>query len=137
MKTIYRKYKELILYLLFGSVISVVCLGSHWIAAEKMGLSTTASYVISWLLAAILAFLSNKFFVFERGQGSPKQAALEAATFFCCRLFTGILGGAFTVLTVDKLHFPEMVMRFLGSVIEVVLNYFLSKLLVFRKKSGK
>ncbi len=137
LKAFYLKYKEQILYLLFGTIVSIVCLGSHWIASEKIGLSTSTAYVISWFAAVVLAFITNKFFVFDSGKSSAGQSAVEIVTFLICRIFTGLFGGAFTVLTVDKLHFPEMLMRLTGSIIEVVLNYFLSKLIVFRKSSGK
>lgn len=137
LKAFYSKYREQVLYLLFGAVVSIVCLGSHWIAARLIGLSTGVAYGISWALAMILAFITNKLFVFGSGKSSAGRSAIEGLTFLCCRVLTGLLGGAFTVLTVEKLLFPEMLMRLIGSVIEVVLNYFLSKMIVFRKKPGK
>ncbi|MGM9637638.1 MAG: GtrA family protein [Eubacteriales bacterium] len=137
LKELYAKYKEQILYLFFGGFTTIVSLGSYWICTEKIGLSITISYWISWILAVLFAFVTNKLFVFDSKKTSEKKTLFELLTFFACRIFTGLIGNGFLKLTVDMLHWHNMLMKLISSVIEVVLNYVFSKLIVFRKKTDK
>ncbi|MGM9680514.1 MAG: GtrA family protein [Eubacteriales bacterium] len=137
LKELYKKYKEQILYLVFGGFTTLVSMGSYWICTEKAGLSITLSYWISWILAVLFAFVTNKLFVFDSKKTSEKKTVFELLTFFACRIFTGLFANGFLKLTVDMLHWHNMLMKLISSVIEVVLNYIFSKLIVFRKKSSK
>ena len=134
-KVLLEKYREQVLYLLFGAFTSVISLGSYWLLDDVAGQSAALAYAVSWLAAVLFAFITNKLFVFGSRKSSAKKSAFEAVTFVGGRILTGIVGGLFTVGTVDKLGLNGLIMRFIASCIEVVLNYLISKLIVFRKKS--
>lgn len=134
-KAFFVKYREQILYLVFGALTTLICQISYWLLDVAAGAGTALAYVGSWLAAVIFAFFTNKFFVFGSRKSSAKKSAFEVVTFMGGRVFTGFIGGVFTVITVDRLGMNSQIMRFIGSCIEVVLNYVISKLIVFRKKS--
>ena len=58
---------------------------------------------------------------------------LEAGEFFAARAATGLMDLGVMALCVDVLHLPDMPVKIASNVIVVILNYVLSKLLIFRK----
>ena len=57
----------------------------------------------------------------------------EVLKFFGCRLGTGFFEVGMMVLFVDMLHFNGTIMKLITNFIVIVLNYVLSKLIIFRK----
>ena len=94
----------------------------------------------AWLAAVIFAFVTNKLWVFESRDMSPGVVAGEAAKFFGSRIFTGIIETVCPSLLVmaglDTSLFGAQggVAKLTVSILIIILNYILSKLLVFRKK---
>ena len=60
----------------------------------------------------------------------------ELAKFLGCRIGSGLLETAIIFVTVDLLLLNGNVIKLLVSVLVVILNYFGSKLLVFRRKEA-
>jgi len=58
----------------------------------------------------------------------------ELTKFVGCRIGSGVLETLIIAVTVDLLHWNGNIMKLLVSILVVILNYFGSKLLVFRKK---
>ena len=138
MKTILsllEKYRDIIAYLFFGAVTTVINLAAYYLCYEVCLMANTPSVIIAWVLAVVGAFLTNKPFVFRSHDWSPKVLLPEAGSFFGCRIGTGVLELVLMYLTVDLMHLPGMLMKLLVNVIVIILNYVGSKLLVFRKKA--
>lgn len=129
--SLYKKYKMQILYLFFGGVSTVINIVIYFICAYLLKLDTAISTIIAWLTAVIIAFITNKFFVFESKSTSIFH---ELYTFFACRIGTGLLDLAVMCITVDILHWNDLLMKIISNVIVVILNYILSKLIVFKNK---
>lgn len=132
-KLLYLRYKEQILYLIFGGLTTVVSFGSYWLFYDYLHLSATVANIISWAFAVLFAFVTNKFFVFESKERQSKGVLFELASFVSCRLLTGLFGTLLIFLTVDCGHANGLLMKLISSVLEVILNYIASKLFVFRK----
>ena len=67
-KKIYKKYKEIILYLIFGVLTTIVSLGSKYILLfvlldAKDPLQLQISIILSWMIAVIFAYVTNRIFV--------------------------------------------------------------------------
>ena len=60
----------------------------------------------------------------------------EAAGFFAGRIATGAFDTLFMIVAVDMLHLPNLVMKVASNVVVIILNYVISKLLVFRSSDG-
>ena len=101
-----------------------------------LGFSASASNVIAWVAAVIFAFLTNKPFVFRSHDWSAKTVARELGGFVGCRIGSGLLDTAILAVTVDMLGWNDIVWKAIASVLVIILNYFASKLLVFRKNNG-
>lgn len=130
-----KKYEEIISYLFFGGMTTVVNYAVYLPCYNWLGISGAVSNVIAWVAAVAFAYLTNKPFVFKSHDWSAKVVIPELTKFVSCRVGSGLLETAIIFLTVDCLHWNGNVIKLLTSVLVVVLNYVASKLLVFKKKA--
>ena len=133
MKTLMARYRDVIVYLVFGVLTTAVNYIVYLPCYNVLGLSGSASNAIAWVVAVAFAYLTNKPFVFQSHDWSAKTVIPELTKFLGCRIGSGVLETAIIFLTVDWLGWNGNVMKLLTSVLVVVLNYIGSKLLVFKK----
>ena len=132
--------KETILYVVFGVLTTVVsyavgmlCYYTLPIPSDSPMLNLTAN-CISWLAAVAFAFVTNKKFVFESKSWSGRVLLLEIPTFLSARLLSlgvELLG---MWLLVDCAHVWYGVAKIGMNVLVILINYVLSKLVIFKKK---
>lgn len=134
---LYKKHKEIIMYVIFGGFTTVVSLATYWIFGSLLHFSGLVSNIISWIASVTFAFVTNKLFVFDSKDTSLKKIVAEALSFYGCRLFSGAVETFFIWLTVDILSFNSMLMKLIVSVFVVITNYFFSKIFVFKKTENK
>ena len=133
-KELFSKYKEVILYLIFGVGTTLVNIVVYYFCS-RIGMETVISTVIAWVLSVLFAYVTNRKYVFESKAVGFVLILKEAASFFLCRLTTGLLDLAIMVICVDLLHFNDMVIKILSNIIVIIINYVISKLLIFKKKN--
>ena len=133
MKNLLEKYRDVLVYLVFGVLTTAVNYIIYLPCYNVLGLSGSASNAIAWVGAVAFAYLTNKPFVFRSYDWSAKTVVPELTKFVGCRVGSGVLETAIIFLTVDWLGWNGNVMKLLTSVLVVVLNYIGSKLLVFKK----
>ncbi len=136
MKTILgliRRYWDVLAYLIFGVLTTVVNYLVYLPAYNLLGLSASVSNMLAWAVAVAFAYLTNKPFVFKSRDWSMKTVLPELTKFVSCRIASGVMETVILLLTVDILHWNGNVWKLLTSVLVVILNYFASKLLVFKK----
>lgn len=131
---LYRKHEEGIAYLFFGGLTTVVNYLVYLPCYYWLDLSGSVSNAIAWVVAVAFAFLTNKPFVFKSYDWSAKVVLPELGKFVSCRIGSGVLETAIIFLTVDLMSWDGTWMKLATNVMVVILNYFGSKLLVFRKK---
>lgn len=127
------KYADVISYLFFGVLTTVVNYLVYLPCYNLLGLNAAVSNVIAWVFAVAFAYLTNKPFVFKSHDWSAKTVVPELTKFVGSRIASGVLETAIIFVTVDLLRWDGNLMKLATSVLVVVLNYIASKLLVFRK----
>lgn len=133
-KDLIRRYYDVLAYLFFGVLTTVVNYLVYLPCFNWFGLSAAVSNVIAWVVAVAFAFLTNKPFVFKSHDWSAKVLWPELTKFVGCRVGSGALETAIMFVTVDCLRWNGNWMKLLTNVLVVILNYIGSKLLVFRNK---
>ena len=133
-KDLIRRYYDVLAYLFFGVLTTVVNYLVYLPCFNWFGLSAAVSNVIAWVVAVAFAFLTNKPFVFKSHDWSAKVLWPELTKFVVCRVGSGALETAIMFVTVDCLRWNGNWMKLLTNVLVVILNYIGSKLLVFRNK---
>lgn len=133
-KNLIVKYWDIVSYLFFGGLTTLVNYLVYLPCYNWLHLSASVSNVIAWVVAVAFAYLTNKPFVFKSHDWSAKTVLPELFKFVGCRVGSGALETVFLLVTVDLLAWNGNYMKLITSVLVVILNYFASKLLVFRKK---
>lgn len=132
-QALFSKYYDILVYLIFGVLTTVVNYLVYLPCYNLLHLSSALSNVIAWAAAVAFAFVTNKPFVFRSHDWSAKTVIPELTRFIGTRLGSGGLETLILFLTVDWLGLNGNVWKLVTSVLVVVLNYIGSKLLVFRK----
>ena len=135
LKKLFVQYYDLITYLVFGVLTTLVNYIIYYPCLNLLHLSASVSSVIAWVFAVAFAFLTNKPFVFRSHDWSAETVIPELKKFVGCRVGSGVLDTAILFVTVDWLHWNGNLWKIVTSVLVVILNYVGSKLLVFRKKA--
>lgn len=137
-KGLYLEYKEIINYLIFGVLSTAVNFASYFIFAKLFHIDEVVSSGLSWFCAVLFAYITNKIFVFESKTKTVKEFIKEMISFFACRVLSGILCDVGTfALMVKVLNINDIIAKIVTQIMVVILNYVLSKLVIFKKKSEK
>lgn len=126
----YNDNKEIILYLVFGVLTTLVNIISYLILVWLFGINYIGGNVLAWLFSVIFAYITNKLWVFEP---TENNVILEFLLFMGSRIFSGVSDSLLLYLFVEMLLWDDFVSKIIIQIIVVILNYLLSKLLVFRK----
>lgn len=132
---LFNKNKEIILYLIFGVLTTLVSLVVYYglvytVLNPNNALQLQIANIISWICSVIFAYITNRLFVFE---SKNKNKVKEATSFVTSRIVTLVMDMLIMLLGVTLLHLNDKIMKLLSQVIVIVGNYILSKLFVFKK----
>ncbi len=161
-KKLYRKYEDIILYIIFGVLTTIVSFGTQAFASNVLKTPVAVSTTISWIVSVTFAYVTNRIFVFKSQEHGAAKIMLEALKFYGSRITTFLMELAIMYLCADLFSkffvehlgldrlvyenglfryvknpysFNELIFKLLANVLILITNYILSKLLVFRKKS--
>ena len=137
-KELYLKYKEIINYLIFGVLTTIVALVTYYICVYTIldpdnAIQLQIANVISWIISVAFAYITNRKFVFE---SKEKNKIKEASKFVTSRIATLIMDMAIMYVGVTALKFNDKIMKLISQVVVIVMNYILSKILVFKKEKN-
>ena len=137
-KELYLKYKEIINYLIFGVLTTIVSLVTYYICvytilAPDNAVQLQIANVISWIISVAFAYITNRKFVFE---SKEKNKIKEASKFVTSRIATLLMDMAIMYVGVTVLRFNDKIMKLISQVVVIVMNYILSKILVFKKEKN-
>ena len=133
---LYKKYEEIINYLIVGGLTTIVSLGSYYLCIytfldPDVWYQLQAANIISWICAVTFAYFANRIFVFK---SKNQKKFKEAVSFYCSRVATLLMDMGIMFLFVTLLHLNDKIMKLVVQVVVTVANYILSKLFVFKKK---
>ena len=136
LKKFFINNKQSIMYLIFGVVTTVVNVVVYYISYNLLSIPNVISTIIAWIVAVIIAYFTNKLWVFESKSFAPSVFFREISAFFSCRLLTGAMDVAIMWFGVDSLSFNSTIIKILANIIVIIANYTVSKLFIFNKKSN-
>lgn len=130
----YKAHQEGMRYLVFGALTTIVNIAIFILFSKMFNLSTTISNIIAWIIAVLFAYITNKIWVFKAKKDSFKELFFEIVYFFLARVFTLVLETIILVIFIDKFHFNSFIMKIISNIIVIIVNFILSKILIFKKK---
>lgn len=139
-KELYIKNKEIVNYLIFGVLTTVVSLATKYlllftILDAKNSVQLQIAVVISWIVACLFAYITNRIWVFE---SKSKKIILEMFKFFSARLVT--LGMEMLIMFIFvtwlglNTNMWVIVWTLISQILIIIMNYILSKVMVFKDK---
>ena len=143
LRGLFTRYREQIAYLFFGAVTTAVNIACYFILHSVLGLDSDIANAIAWVVAVLVAYVTNRRWVFD-SHTTGKAALREFAAFIGARAVTGVMDQGIMHLAV-KVIGPKLIapaytqlwdngMKLASNVLVIILNYVFSKLFIFRKK---
>ncbi len=151
LKKLYDKFEELIVYVYYGVLTTIVNLivqfgvqyGLMSLVRWDAHLESLISTVTAWIVAVIFAFYVNKKYVFKSVTENQKQLWFEMWTFISARLASLAMEAVIMQIGVNFYHddatdtdtfWIYFIFKFTAQVVVTLTNYFLSKFIIFKKK---
>lgn len=145
---------EVFSYLFFGVCTTVVNIVVFQLCCSAFGLHALISNIIAWIFAVIFAYVTNRIFVFHSQENSLMGIAREAGSFVGARLFSLLIDEFIIWLMVDVMGYiaierllagilncplkdaKSLFAKLCSNVVVVIMNYVLSRLIIFSKKES-
>ena len=136
-KQFIKKHQELIRYLIIGVLTTVINYIAFALLVRVANLDIHTSNIIAWLVSVVFAYNTNKLFVFESKSFKIKVIAKEILSFGAARILSLLLEELILYIFVNKLGINELIIKLIANVIVIVINYLLSKFIIFKKDTNK
>lgn len=133
-----QKFKDrafmvhIIKYLFFGVLTTVISLGSFWILIKITTLNENICNFISIVAGILSAYILNRNYVFE---SKEENIFKEFSKFVMARALSSLFDMITFFIFATCLSLNEMLVKIVISIVVVILNYFLSKIMVFNKNT--
>ena len=121
--------KETILYLIFGVLTTIVNILTFSIM-ERLTTNLLFNNTVAWICSVLVAFITNRNIVFQSTGNKLKELCL----FFGSRIVSLLFDNALIFILIEKLMLNNILSKIIVNVFVVVINYILSKLIVFKKE---
>ena len=132
MMKLYNKYREIIDYIIFGGLTTMVNIVVFYIFDTLLGWPYLIANAVAIVLSILFAYITNKLFVFKTKDMTAKENIVEFLKFIGFRLVSGLADMAAMWLLVDLISIDTNIAKLLTQFIVVVLNYVFSKLFIFK-----
>lgn len=130
----YKKHKEGLLYLFFGGMTFFLSIFLFWFMDSVLHMNELVNNTIDWIICVAFQFFTNRTWVFDGKVDSTKDFIKQAGSFTAGRLFTLVVEDILIFIFITLLKLPKMPVKLGATFVVIVLNYIISKLIVFRKK---
>ena len=123
----YKKYK--------GGLSFIVSIATYACFNVGMGINELIANILSWIITVMFAFLTNRVWVFQSPTDSEQAFIKQMFVFYSGRVITLVVEEAILLVFITWLGFNSMLIKVIAQVIVIVLNYVISKLVVFKERS--
>lgn len=132
---LYKKYEEIINYLIVGLLTTVVSLATYYIAVitvldPKNAFELQLANIFSWICAVAFSYVTSRKYVFK---SKNKNKLKEITSFVSARILTLLMDMAIMFFSVTIFHMNDKIAKMIVQVVVTIMNYLLSKIFVFKK----
>ena len=132
-ESLYKNNKEVILYVFFGGLTTLVSIVTFVVAANVFYINILIANAISWIFAVTFAYVTNRAWVF-RSKTKGADILNEAFSFYIGRFTSLMAEELILIVFVSWMGFNSLVVKIVAQFVVLVMNYFISKLIVFKEK---
>lgn len=133
---IYHKYEEIINYLIFGFLTTIISLIAYYILAYTIlnpnnPILLQIANILSWIAGVIFAYITNKKYVFKSNNKNIKK---EFSNFVGARIITLIIDMIIMFIGVTILKQNDKIIKIISQIVVIISNYLFSKIYIFKKE---
>ncbi len=136
-RELYYNNREIILYLIFGGLTFFLSIAVFVVINKMEIVDVLVSNIISWISGVTFSFFTTRKFVFDAKTDSGKGFFRQFVSFYFARVATLLLQELIIFVFVKKMSINSTVVKAVSEVINIVLNYIVSKYIIFRKRTEK
>ncbi|MCK8611465.1 GtrA family protein [Apilactobacillus nanyangensis] len=139
MKKLWNKYKQVIAYLFWGVLTTVIDIAVALVLYHLLpNMDVFWNTLIAWIASVLFAFFTNRKWVFESQATNAKEYISEMISFFLGRLASLILEEIILIVGVNIVSENNFdLLKIFGQIIVIIFNYFWSKFVVFVNHKSK
>lgn len=138
LKQLYQTKKEIINYLIFGlltTIVNYIVFFLLLLLFKQM--PTVISNTIAWFISLLFAYFTNRRWVFQSQAKGLKAILIEFWWFLTARIFSLLIDNLIVYLGIDRWHQNELLVKLVSQIFIVILNYLFSKWIFKSKKAAK
>ena len=132
MKNLINKYKELILYGIFGVITVIINLILYKVFLEINMYYVIAS-LVSYFIASLISYFFNTYFVFHSEKLDFKHEIIRICKYFVVRIWSVIVDTVLLMLAVEVFHLDEFYAKPVVSVVVILMTFIFNKKLLKKK----
>lgn len=132
-KELVNKYAEVISYLIFGGLTTVVNIIVFYLFDSILDVHYLFANAIAIIASILFAFFTNKKYVFKSSTPTVKLWLKEFSLFVSFRLLSAVFDMGSMWLLVEGLELNTNIAKIITQFIVVVLNYAFSKFFIFKQ----
>ena len=125
---------EMVWYVIFGTLATIVDLGSYSLFNYILGFKYVTSNIMAWVVTVLFAYITNKLFVFKNYVFALKPLLKEFSMFVLARFLSLVYSVVWQIAAVEWINMHDFTAKAWGVIVVALINYFASKLIIFRKK---
>ncbi|WP_129726614.1 GtrA family protein [Ectobacillus funiculus] len=126
--------REVILYVVFGVLTTAINIVTYLFCTKLLQIEYKLATTIAWIVSVLFAFVTNKLYVFRSKESSMRFVLKEMFLFFIARLFSYGLDIGTMLLLVAQMHMNDFIAKCVANVVVILVNYFISKYVIFKKQ---
>lgn len=135
-KELMVKYKQVIMYLIFGVLTTIINILSYELFVRVFNTNYLISTIIAWIISVCFAYITNKIWVFESNTKNKLSLFKEIFNFFKYRILSCIIDLIIMYVLVGILKVNDSISKILSNVVVVIINYVFSKFIIFKKDNA-
>ena len=138
LKQLYIKYKEIINYLIFGVLTTILSLAIYYLLTftfldANNPIQLQIANALSWIAGVLFAYFTNRKYVFSSKDSNKIK---EFSKFVTARITTLLMDMLIMFLGVTVLHGNDKIIKLISQIVVIVCNYIFSKIFVFKSKKN-
>ena len=128
-----NKRKEMITYLVFGVLTTIVNIVTYVLITKLMNLDYKLATTIAWVVSVVFAFITNKIYVFNSKGMAVHTLVREFSSFMFFRMLSYLIDLGMMIVLVEWISVNDIISKILANIVVVIINYIASKYVIFRK----
>lgn len=125
--------KEIVSYIFFGILTTLINLLSYILLTKVLMLDYKSAVTIAWIVSVIFAFITNKLFVFMSRDRHFLSLIKELGSFTLSRIASFGLDIVTMIILIEMLMLNDLGVKIFANTLVIAFNYLASKYFVFRQ----